>query len=89
VNATRCKSAVSRVSSMVVLGLVLLTGPALAQKAEQPDVKSAINGSSSCTTTSRVHAAESRLGDHVRHAHGNRRHREQGAADADPGLERS
>jgi hypothetical protein len=39
VNAIRCNSAVPRFSSLAVLVLALLTDSALAQKAEQPDVK--------------------------------------------------
>jgi hypothetical protein len=39
VNAIRSNSVVPRVSSLAVLVLAVLTDPALAQKAEQPDVK--------------------------------------------------
>ena len=87
-NAIRCNSAVPRVSSLAVLVLALLTDSALAQKAEQPDVKMGdqwqfvmyYNVPSTKPNRAWVITSVTPRGS---------QYREQGAADADHGLERS
>ena len=88
-NAIRCNSAVPRVFSLAVLVLALLTDSALAQKAEQPDVK--VGDQWQFVMYYNVPSTKPNRAWVITpgHPHGDRRYRERGAADADPGLERS